>query len=63
MEQEIQKLQDEVLSIRSDLVYILYLVERIDKNVQLHLSTITAAADEDVYTQPFPSEGMHVEKF
>jgi hypothetical protein len=52
MEEEIKKLQQQVLELKTDMVYMLYIIERIDKN--------TFRAPQE---PPFPTEGMHVEKF
>jgi hypothetical protein len=55
MEEEIKKLQQQVLELKTDMVYMLYIIERIDKN--------TFRAPQPPQEPPFPTEGMHVEKF
>ena len=55
IEEQLKKLQEDMLSLKTDLVYILYLVERIDKN------TMNKPKPPD--DPPFPTQGMIVEKF
>ena len=55
IEEQLAKIQDELLSIKTDLVYVMYLIERIDKN--------TAVVHTPPPEPPFPTEGMIVEKF
>ena len=56
LEKQLRELRNQVLELKTDLVYIMYLVERIDKNT-------TTSASTPPPEPPFPMEGMIVEKF
>lgn len=59
MEERLDKLEADILGIKTDLVWMLYLIERIDKNTQAR----SAVSNEPPANAPLDTTGWKIEKF
>jgi hypothetical protein len=59
IDDDVKKLQEDVVGIKTDLVWMLYLIERIDKNVQ----AMTRAESSQSAEEPLDITGWKIEKF